>query len=617
MPAISLSVVILMRLNYICITKLKLIHCFGLLTLLFPINLSVTGQNNVPELKLKLVWTDQNEHIGLDTGFVDSASMLKELNAMISTKQNEGYFECSLDSLIETDSAYLAHVHLGPIYNFLRIHPPEIPPFFRLKGLQWPYETGEKANLNKYKKWSNAILTAAENNGYPFASLAFDSISSSEPGTVNARIKLDLHTYFTIDSIGIWGDTVVNRNFLYNYLGFRPGDPYNEALVKQIDRKLDQLQFLKRTGPSRVYFIYNKVLIIVRLEERKSSRFDGIVGLAPNSENTDGGLLLTGEVNLDIQNILSQGVEMKLFWKSFLNNSQELKLNFASPFILRTPLGPEVGLDFMRFDTLFTDLQWKAGLKYQLNNGLQLGFVYEQRNTGLLGVDTVSIRNTRRLPNGNPTLSRMYGMQLALSSLDKVDNPRKGVRLRVEGLIGNKQILRDNRVEAVQFVNTEGQSYSVYDSLNEFNRQSKYTYHVETYLPVGKRSTLAFHINGRHWLSPEVFFNELYRFGGYATLKGFDENAFFAASMTIANLEWRYLYSEGGFAGVFFNVARYSRPETIGTEAFMDWPYGFGAIARIEVGNGLLNIAYALGSEQNNPLQFRTAKVHFGLINYF
>ena len=68
---------------------------------------------------------------------------------------------------------------------------------------------------------------------------------------------------------------------------------------------------------------------------------------------------------------------------------------------------------------------------------------------------------------------------------------------------------------------------------------------------------------------------------------------------------------------MFMNGAYYKRAASSNLDAFSDWPIGFGAMARVELGNGLLNLAYALGREQQYPLQFRTAKVHFGLINFF
>ena len=48
-----------------------------------------------------------------------------------------------------------------------------------------------------------------------------------------------------------------------------------------------------------------------------------------------------------------------------------------------------------------------------------------------------------------------------------------------------------------------------------------------------------------------------------------------------------------------------------------DIPFGFGALANIQVGKGILNLAYALGSQQGNGLKLNSAKFHFGVVNYF
>ena len=48
-----------------------------------------------------------------------------------------------------------------------------------------------------------------------------------------------------------------------------------------------------------------------------------------------------------------------------------------------------------------------------------------------------------------------------------------------------------------------------------------------------------------------------------------------------------------------------------------DIPFGFGVLANIQVGKGILNLAYALGSQQGNTVKLNSAKFHFGVVNYF
>jgi hypothetical protein len=116
--------------------------------------------------------------------------------------------------------------------------------------------------------------------------------------------------------------------------------------------------------------------------------------------------------------------------------------------------------------------------------------------------------------------------------------------------------------------------------------------------------------------SENLFFNELYNFGGYATLRGFDENELFASKALTYLIEYRYLIGENSNVGLFANTALIEN--TLESDRLVnDIPYGFGASANIQVGKGILNLAYALGSQQGNPLQLSAAKFHFGIINYF
>ena len=48
-----------------------------------------------------------------------------------------------------------------------------------------------------------------------------------------------------------------------------------------------------------------------------------------------------------------------------------------------------------------------------------------------------------------------------------------------------------------------------------------------------------------------------------------------------------------------------------------DTPIGFGAGIAFETKLGIFNLNYALGQQFDNPIFFRNAKLHFGIVNYF
>ena len=122
-------------------------------------------------------------------------------------------------------------------------------------------------------------------------------------------------------------------------------------------------------------------------------------------------------------------------------------------------------------------------------------------------------------------------------------------------------------------------------------------------------------MRGGSFISNPVFLNELYRIGGNKLLRGFDEESIFVSTYNVVTAEFRFLLSKNSFFQVFMDAA-YVEDRTL--DRFRkDFPYGFGAGNTFETKAGMFAVSYALGSQQGNPINFRSAKVHFGYYNLF
>ena len=115
--------------------------------------------------------------------------------------------------------------------------------------------------------------------------------------------------------------------------------------------------------------------------------------------------------------------------------------------------------------------------------------------------------------------------------------------------------------------------------------------------------------------NPEIFTNELYRIGGLKSLRGFDEESIYASAFSIGKLEYMYLLEQNSFLFAFFNGAWYENKNRSGF--ISDQPIGFGAGIDFETKLGIMSVSYALGKQFDNPIYFRTGKIHFGIVNYF
>ena len=254
-------------------------------------------------------------------------------------------------------------------------------------------------------------------------------------------------------------------------------------------------------------------------------------------------------------------------------------------------------------------------LFFLLNFHIQ--FYYQNIQSNLLSVDTNSIRLQERIPSNNPFNIDNYGLSIFQKKVDYLNNPREGFAILTDLAIGQKTIQKNRDINNMKFFDTQtGKTLSLYDTIKLKQLRLNAIINLTSFIPIKEKSTIYQNLSFRGLFSDQVFFNELYNFGGYSTLKGFDENEFFASKSLIYTLEYRYLIGTNSYIGLFINAAAYE-DKLKSSSLIYDTPLGFGLSSSLEIGQGILNISYALGSQNDNGFQLGSAKIHFGIINYF
>ncbi len=456
-------------------------------------------------------------------------------------------------------------------------------------------------------------LHQLENVGYPFAMFQLDSLLADSNGLfINLNLIPGPVIYF--DSIDLGGTAKITKAFLHQYLGIKINEPYNEKLIRLIDARISELPYLKITRPSGVYFAGNKAKPYIYLENKKASSFDGIIGFAPNSQ-LNNKLVLTGDVNLKLMNLAGSGKNLGLSFKSFLSGSQDLQVQFFWPYLLKSKLGLDYTFKLLRFDSTYLELFNDIGLQYAINGSNYVKLFYQQQQVNMLSADTLYVRQTGKLPNFSDVKTSYYGIGLKLVKLDYGLNPRRGYSLEFDLATGFKRIIENNAIKEIRFQNKEGLEYGIYDSLQKSSLQYKTNLQASLYVPISKNWVWVNQLKSGWVYNSQLFLNELYRIGGIKTLKGFDEQSIFASTFAMINVEMKYLFQQNSGFLLFANGAYYEN--RVGPKPISDWPWGFGAGMNLETGAGLFSLYYALGSQKGNPLVWRNAKIHFGLLNFF
>ncbi len=548
----------------------------------------------------------------------DSAFLNAELSKILLGCYKLSFVQAQFTSFQSIGDSIIATLALGNAYKWIGIRAGNASEdILSGAGFRNAQFNNKPFNPDQFSKRVERLLQYLENNGYPFAEVRLDSVQADSM-FVSASLNLTLNNLIVFDTLDIIGDAKIKKWYLYKYLGLKPGSNYNESSIKQANSRLSQLPFLKTTGGARVYFFGNKAMPILSLDNRKSSSIDGVVGFAPNTVQNPGAsekLLITGEANLKLQNLFGSGKSFELNYRSFLGNSQDLKIKFMYPYIFRSNIAFDYELNLLKQDTTYLDIRNEIGFQYRFVGNDYFKVYYSIQNTSLITIDTNAIKATRKLPAASDITNNTYGAAFRIQRFDYFFNPRKGYTVDMNMGFGVKVINRNPTIEALRILDVSGETYGIYDSIQLSYFQTRFQGMAEYYIPLFQRATVRLQAMGGHIASENLFVNELFRIGGIRTLKGFDEQSIFASSYAIGNLELRYLLQENSNVLLFWNGAYYRN--MVYNPVVTDKPFGFGAGFNFETNTGVFSIFYAVGKEKNNPVNFNRAKVHFGFVNYF
>jgi hypothetical protein len=541
----------------------------------------------------------------------DSIGAILSLNKMQNFYVSKGYVEFSYDSIVWSKNQVNVWCYIGQKYKIKSIESVIIDgkenKNFDIKTYTGKYDT------TKWFQNVNLILNQMENNGYPFCKI-FVKIKPIINNEISYLLEIDRGEYFEYDTFQIEGDNVLNNNFLQAYLGLRKGHAYNESIFIKSNDKLNQLPFLRSERNPLIAFVSGgKAKPYLYIKKRKSDQINGIIGMAPNSGVNNTKLLFTGEFTLKLNNLFKSAKALNINWRSFNARSQELKSSVNLPYLFYQPIGIDYHLEFLKFDTLFTNLSNQIGLQYYTSGVNGIKVIYINKSTNLNFVDTNLIRSSRQLPNINSVQIKQYGFEWIFNLLNNRFNPQKGWFIEGNTTIGTKEIIRDNQIANIKF----NDGFKIYDSLNLKNTQLQYRLKVDRFIKISSNST--FKIGGytSQIIAPQIYFNEIMREGGINSLKGFNEQSIFASNFNMIDIEYRYLIGSDSHIKLFWNGAYYEDKSYGRTSKITDYPWGFGVGGNFETSAGLLSIVYALGKEKNNKFDLRTGKIHFGISSYF
>ncbi|MBA2423627.1 MAG: hypothetical protein H0V61_10465 [Chitinophagales bacterium] len=547
--------------------------------------------------------------------FADTTTRTAELKKLLTKLYEKGYLETAYYFAGGDSSTVSYSLFTGIQWQWAKLYNGNIDAVILDRiGFREKLYSGKPFSISQVIALLNEILGYCENNGYPFASVYLDSFKIDH-NNLSARIFLLKNKLITIDSIKVQGNVNISYRYLANYLGFRLPSVYQEDLVKKIAVRLKELPFLTEEKPAQILFQDRYAYLLLYLKKKNASNFDFVLGVLPNS-NTTGKLLITGDGRMNLINPFGKGESLGLRFNQLQSRTTEMRLQASYPYIFNLPFGIDASFDLYKNDTLYLEVKEQVGIQYLFTGVNYLKIYFRNTGNSILSVDTLSILQTKQLPSYLAFNTNFYGVEYQFERLDYRINPQRGVAMIFSGEAGNRKIKKDNRIlQLTDPFQPEFNFSSLYDSVDLKETQFRLTGNIDKFWLLSGRSSFKSSYHGGAILSNNIFENELYHIGGFRFLRGFDEQSIFASQYHVATLEYHYLLSLNSFAYLFFDAGYIENSALISYTS--DTPVGFGAGLNFETKAGVFGISYALGRQKDNPIEFRSAKIHFGYVNHF
>lgn len=524
----------------------------------------------------------------------------KERQRILFVCYDNAYLTAAYDSIAGDSLTQKAYLSLGAQYKWAYLRKGNVDEgVLSETGFREKLYSNRPVKYKDVKRVQEKIITYYENNGYPFASIRLDSVMITGD-KISAQLLLEKNREEKIDSVIIKGNAKIAPVYMYNYLDIKPGSEYNESKLQKVNTRLRELPFVTVRKPSSVVFTNKFNKLVLSLDKKRASQFDGVVGVLP--DNTTGKILFTGDVRLKLQNGLGRGELIDLNWSRLQTQTQNLAVRLVYPFILRSPFGLDYNFTLYKKDTTYLDVSQNIGVQYLLSGGNYLKLFYNNKSSSLLSTSGLEYLTT--LPAYADVHSNMYGAGLKMERLDYRLNPRKGFSILANASAGEKTIKKNSKLNPV-----------VYDGLKLRSAQYTADLQASVYFPVLGRSAIKAGNQSAFLYGESTFQNELFRIGGLKTLRGFDEESIYASSYSIFTLEYHFILEQNSYLYVFGDGAWYENKST--ADYVKDTPYGFGAGISFETKAGIFSINYALGKQFDNPIELKSGKIHFGIVNYF
>tara|TARA_B110000238_G_scaffold185602_1_gene213982 strand:+ start:430 stop:2079 length:1650 start_codon:yes stop_codon:yes gene_type:complete len=519
--------------------------------------------------------------VGYSKSFENYETLLLEIERFKEVAYRLGYIESTVQSVTKNTSETVAQLMLGPKYESVQIYGDKV--LFELLDLKPIETTGSlsyhQTKVSELEVLMNQLTDALASKSFPFASVTLKNIIPIDKTTLKADLVVVTKQARQLNTVEIKGYDKFPRSFIKHYLGIKTNIPFDLKAIQTKTETLDQLSFTNQLRPAEVLFTQDTTSVYLYLEKNKSNRFDGFLGFG--SEETTGNLELNGYLYLNLVNNLNYGESFVLNYRSDENDLKTFESKLTLPYLFKSPIGSELKLNIFKKDSTFTTAEQSVNLFYQLNPKQRL----------FVGIKTAQSNALEPIESSTIVDYKTNAYELRYTYQNRTP---KDLLFPVKSQM-EVRLSRANRKTSALKTN---QNIYLIKAAHLFN--------------LNKSNSLYINLNAQGIDSKNYVSNELLRFGGIRTIRGFEENSINASSFGVLASEYRLRLSPSLYVHSIIDAAYFNTPIK-SDQKLVGIGFGFGLLTEA----GLLKFNLANGQLENQNFRFSDSKVHLSLTATF
>ncbi len=535
---------------------------------------NVIGENEIT--------TQIIDSLGYQKRFDNYIALEKEIYTLKNKLTRQGYIDTTIKSISkQSDTLFKAELFLGKKLNRIRIN---YGSDFNTELLNFIDHTeGGKffeLEIAQLETTLNELNSKIAEEGDPFSTLQLINITKLDSDLISADLKIVTNQKRRIDNIVVKGYEKFPKSYIKRFLKLRTGKSFNLNAIKEKVELLEDLRFASQIKDPEVLFTKDSTTLYLYIEKNRTNNFDGFLGFGTN-ENTNK-LEFDGYLDLRLINNLNFGETLNLFYKSDEIDQQTFRVDADLPYLFASPIGLEVGLKIFKKDSTFLNANQYAKINYQVNALHRIGAgITSTNSTNLLENDTDVL---------NDYTSNYYTLNYNYTKPQFYD-PLFPINFKFD--------LSSGFGERTNDLGNQKQSVFNLDTYKIFNLNGKNSVYIR--------------LNGAVLNSDDYLDNELFRFGGINSIRGFEENSLVANLYGVINTEYRYRLSNSLYVHSVIDAAYFENQLTDSREKLFGYGFGLGLLTN----SGLFRLNYSSGKTENRQFKLSDSKIHVSLTATF